>query len=212
MMGRMDKQRKLPKPLKGFSNITRYFDVKENIITAKILPGEFYVTNQVEQIVTVLGSCVSACIRDKVSGVGGMNHFMLPANAKDERIRPADMSAAARYGTFAMELLINEILKNGGNRSYLEVKIFGGGKILHALTDIGAKNIEFVRDYISTEELELVAEDVGDVFPRKVIYQPKTGKVRLKRLRAVTDDIALEEKYYQESLKNNPMDGGVDLF
>lgn len=212
MMGRYDKERKLPKALRGFEKISRYFDLKDELVTAKLLPGEFYVTDKNEQISTVLGSCISACIRDRVTGVGGMNHFMLPNCANDDHIHAGDMSAAARYGSYAMEHLINEILKNGGSKRYMEVKIFGGGRILNAMTDIGAKNIEFVRDFLHAEGLILTAEDVGSVYPRKVVYQPLTGKVRVRRLRSVNKDVAIEEQHYQQTIESSSLDGDVDLF
>ena len=144
-------------------------------------------------IVTVLGSCVSACIRDPIRGIGGMNHFMLPAGQRDDadRWQHGCLDAAARYGNYAMELLINTILKHGGNRAHLEVKIVGGGRILTHMTDIGQRNITFVRDYLRTEGLQVIAEDVGDIHPRKVYYLPSLGKVRMQKLRALHNDTIL---------------------
>ena len=167
------------KSLKGFEGINRYWDRENGLFTAKILPGEFYVTGQKEMVTTVLGSCVAACIRDVRTGIGGMNHFMLPIT-KELHHGWDDVSRSTRYGNYAMEHLINEILKHGGQRSYLEVKIFGGGRILSQHTDIGASNIDFVRHYIRSEGLKLAAEDVGDIYPRKVNYFPDLGLVRVK--------------------------------
>ena len=128
----------------GFGHVNRYWDRDREIITAKILPGEYYVTQENELITTVLGSCVSACIRDKESGIGGMNHFMLPESnpGKLKQGSEAMVGIATRYGNYAMEHLINTILSNGGKRKNLEVKVFGGGKILPTLTDVGMKKIQ----------------------------------------------------------------------
>ncbi|MGZ8161104.1 MAG: chemoreceptor glutamine deamidase CheD, partial [Methylobacter sp.] len=185
------------------------------IIAAKILPGEYYVTQENELITTVLGSCVSACIRDKESGIGGMNHFMLPESnpGKLKQGSEAIVGVATRYGNYAMEHLINTILSHGGKRKNLEVKVFGGGKILPTLTDVGMKNIGFVLDYIDQEGLKLLSHDLGDIYPRKVIYFPQTGKVGMKKIQDLHNDtIAQRERQYFNSLKNAPVEGNVELF
>lgn len=205
----------MQKCLRGFSSINRYWDKTHDTFAAKILPGEYYVTTNNEAIVTVLGSCVSACIRDTKFGIGGMNHFMLPANKNITHEDISSMSNAARYGNFAMEKMINDILKHGGSRENLEVKIFGGGRVLQNMQslDIGNGNINFVRDYIATENLHLVGEDVGDVFPRKVIYFPLTGKVRVKKLRQMHNKTIIErESSYMSSLEVKPQESDVELF
>ena len=164
--------------LPDFEHLQRHWDARHNTYAVKILPGEYYVTTQDEMIMTVLGSCISVCVRDPIFGIGGMNHFMLPTGNEEEAEswQKGAMSAAARYGNYAMELLINAILKQGGSRKHLEVKIFGGGQILAQMMDIGQRNIAFIRNYIHTEGLRLVAADVGDRCPRKVLYFPATGK------------------------------------
>lgn len=203
----------LPPSLPGFDHINRYWDKVHNKYAAKILPGEYYVTSGSELIVTVLGSCVSACIRDKQTGVGGMNHFMLPMQNIETSWQDTKVSAATRYGNFAMEHLINDIFKFGGKRSRLEIKIFGGGKILKHMTDIGEKNISFVKEYIHTEGFEVAAADLGDIYPRKVIYFPKTGKVRMKRLMSLHNHTILDrETAYMDELKTKPVEGEIDLF
>ncbi|OGT00565.1 MAG: hypothetical protein A3K04_04015, partial [Gallionellales bacterium RBG_16_56_9] len=153
-----------PNPLldvPGFEHIRRKWNVAYGIHAARLLPGEYYVTVGDEGIYTTLGSCISACIRDRVSGVGGMNHFMLPVAADEHTWKTTSVSAATRYGNFAMEKLINIILKNGGQRQNLEVKLFGGGRIMQNMSDVGMLNIAFARDYLQTEGLKVVAEDVG---------------------------------------------------
>ncbi|NOY62522.1 MAG: chemoreceptor glutamine deamidase CheD [Gammaproteobacteria bacterium] len=204
-----------PAVLPGFEHVNRYWDKTHNSHAAKILPGEYYVTLRDEVIVTVLGSCISACIRDSVFGVGGMNHFMLPTG--EEGIGRSgwnrDVSDSTRYGNFAMEKLVNDIMKNGGRRNNLEVKIFGGGKVLAQMTGVGERNIHFVKEYIKTEGLRLVSEDVGDIYPRKVYYFPASGKVRLKKLRASHNNtIAAREKAYKEELVTEPISGDIELF
>lgn len=205
----------MKKCLYGFTAIKRYWDKTNKIFAAKILPGEYYVTVNDEAITTVLGSCVSACVRDTVTGVGGMNHFMLPMNRSMSQEEVAAMSDAARYGNFAMEKMINDILSHGGIRKNLEIKIFGGGRVLQNMQtlDVGNGNINFIRDYIATESLKLVGEDVGDIFPRKVIFFPKTGKVKVKKLRQMHNRTIIErEDNYMSSLDNNEVKSDVELF
>lgn len=197
--------------LTGFEHIKRYWDKYQNMYAAKILPGEYYVTRSEECVTTVLGSCVSACIRDVKRGIGGMNHFMLPVH------RGADQSSvisdAARYGNFAMEHLINDILHFGGQRSSLEFKLFGGGRIMQAMMDVGRKNIEFVLEYLQTEGFTVASQDLGDVYPRKVMYFPKTGRVRIKKLKSMHNDtIVQRETQYMDKLKVEPVQGDIELF
>ena len=201
--------------LPGFERINRSWDRKNNVISARILPGEFYVTLEDEMITTVLGSCISACIRDKVFGIGGMNHFMLPETS-EHRLQEGNQEVvgnSARYGNYAMEHLINTILEHGGKRKNLEVKVFGGGKIIPAMTGIGLNNIGFVLDYIDTEGLELLAQDLGDIYPRKVNYFPKTGKVRMKKIKDLHNQTIVQtEARYRTEIKDAPVQGEVELF
>ncbi len=204
-----------PPPLPGFENINRYWDRSRCQFAAKILPGEYYVTTHDEYIVTVLGSCVSACIRDPLFGIGGMNHFMLPSRSA----APTDAAegkwpgVSTRYGNYAMEHLINAILKHGGRREHLEIKVFGGGRILAQMTDIGRRNIEFIREYIRVEGLRIAAENLGDIHPRKIVYSPLTGKARQKKLRALHNGTVVErEKAYMHELDKEPLCGGIELF
>ncbi len=205
----------LPKSLVGFEHIRRRWDKSQHRVLAKILPGEFYVTRDNEVIDTVLGSCIAACIRDPVNRIGGMNHFMLPETSRDrlENGRHSIVGAATCYGNYAMEHLINTILRHGGQRRNLEVKVFGGGKIIPAVTNIGLRNIEFVLDYIHTEGLELKSQDLGDDYPRKVLYFPNDGRVRVKKLANINGDtIVTRELKYQEEIKNAPVEGEIELF
>jgi chemotaxis protein CheD len=204
----------LHNPLPGFEHINHYWDRRHGMPAAKILPGEYYVTNHDEIITTVLGSCVSACVRDRLFGIGGMNHFMLPASEGGDWNGAVDAaSTVTRYGNFAMEHMINDILKHGGHRRNLEVKIFGGGRIINAKTNIGATNIEFVREYLQLEGLTIASEDVGDIYPRKILYFPLTGRVRVKKLKDMHNDtIVQREQRYKQELEAKPQDGGIELF
>lgn len=201
--------------LPGFEHINRYWDRTNNSYAAKILPGEYYVTLHDEFIITVLGSCVSACVRDKILGIGGMNHFMLPAGKGNDVGSFGAGGESTRYGNFAMEQMINDILKNGGKRKHLEIKVFGGGRVLKNMTtlDIGKKNIEFVMQYIKDESLQLTAEDLGDVYPRKVLFYPASGKVRVKKLRTMHNNTIIErENSYSQTIAKAPSSGEIELF
>ena len=205
----------LPPALPGFGHIRRTWNESHEFYSARILPGEYYVTQSDEAVSTTLGSCIAACIRDRISGIGGMNHFMLPATAgaESDAWKASGLGAGTRYGNVAMEHLINGILRNGGRRENLEVKIFGGGRILANMTDVGMRNIQFVREYIKTEKLRLVAEDVGETYPRMAVYFPATGNARVKRLRSLHNNvIAIQEKTYIESVVKKPVAGDIELF
>ena len=204
----------LPPAPPGFGHVNRYWDPTRGCMAAKILPGEYYVTGADEVVVTVLGSCVAACIRDARTGVGGMNHFMLPLNeGGDDNWSGTSLSTATRYGNVAMEYLINEVLKHGSERRRLEVKVFGGGRILREMTDIGRRNIEFVLDYVETEGLRLIARDLGGDCPRKVVYHPGSGRVQVKKLQSLRNETVLErEAAYMDELVTQPVEGSVDLF
>lgn len=202
------------KTLPGFERINKYWDKVNEINVAKILPGEFYVTTGEEAISTVLGSCISACVRDKHFSIGGMNHFMLPMSREyGIDSRAASLSDANRYGNFAMENLINTVLKYGGRKENLEVKIFGGGRILAQMTDVGFNNITFIKEYLISEGLTILAEDTGDTYPRKVMYFPSTGKVMLKKLRSLHNNtIVSREMEYRKEIEAVPVAGDIELF
>lgn len=189
-----------------------YFDRQFNCQVAKILPGEFYVTSADMAISTVLGSCVSACIRDKKLNIGGMNHFMLPGST--DVYNP--LSASARYGSYAMEILINEILKRGASRENLEAKVFGGGNVISSITtsNVGQRNAKFVVDYLGFESIPIVAQDLMESCPRKVVFFPATGKVLMKRLHNERIDREIEavESRYSQTIGAQPVSNDVELF
>jgi len=189
-----------------------YFDRSFDIDAAKILPGEYYATSRDMLLVTVLGSCVAACIRDRTSGVGGMNHFMLPDSGQDQN---NPLSSSTRYGTYAMEMLINQIIKLGAKRQNLEAKLFGGGNVLRGfkITNVGERNAKFAIDYLATEGIQVVAQDLLDIHPRKVYYFPATGKVMIKKLKRVHNDTIVErENEYNSRLSYSKIEGDIELF
>ncbi|MDO8313162.1 MAG: chemoreceptor glutamine deamidase CheD [Sideroxyarcus sp.] len=189
-----------------------YFDRHFDCEAVKILPGEYFVTQRDIVIVTVLGSCVSVCLRDRMRGIGGMNHFMLPGNS-DGGISP--ISVSARYGVYAMELLLNHLLKLGAQRNCFEAKVFGGGSVLRGMTanNVGDRNAEFVREYLATEKIQVVAEDLLDIYPRKVYYFPATGRVMVKKLKSLHNTTLFDrEMEYSMRIKKSPVSGDIDLF
>jgi chemotaxis protein CheD len=141
---------------------------------------------------TILGSCVSACIRDIEARVGGMNHFLLAEPSGRSRDR---YGASARYGAFAMEQLINKVLTRGtGDKANLEIKVFGGGLITAALSDVGSKNVDFVHEFLAEEGYTIAGEDVGGSFARRVMFKPHSGRAFVKRLdSAAANTVAREE-------------------
>lgn len=187
-----------------------YYDRNFEIEAVKVLPGEYYVTAADMAVVTVLGSCVSACIRDRERGIGGLNHFMLADGGNDPIA-----SASARYGGYAMEVLVNHLLKLGARREKLEAKVFGGGKVMASLagTMVGERNASFVLQYLATERIDVVSQDLLDIYPRKVYFFPKTGRVMVRKLvRLHNDTVARREKEYASRLVEAPISGDVELF
>lgn len=188
-----------------------YFDRTFGLEAAKVLPGEYFVATTNVVLVTVLGSCVSACIRDHANGIGGMNHFMLADSGRDDGL----FSASARYGTYAMEILINHLLKLGAKRQNLEAKLFGGGRVMASLSSsmVGDRNVHFARNYLKTEGIALVSSDLLDIHPRKVYFFPATGRVLVKKLvRIHNDTLDRREKAYAARLSEEPASGEIELF
>ena len=182
-----------------------YFDHSFNAEACKVLPGEYFVFNQDIVIQTVLGSCVAACISDTGAGVGGMNHFLLPDGEE----------GSARYGAFAMELLINEIQKAGGRRGRLEAKVFGGAAVIQGMTQsaVGRQNVAFVERYLIQERIPIVSKDVLDVYPRKVCFLPRTGRAMVKKLAPTSgSSVVREEASYLDRVRQKAPAGSVELF
>lgn len=204
----------LPPALPEFAHIRRTWDAALGVSVAKLLPGDYYVTRYDEAIFTVLGSCVSACVRERNLKIGGMNHFMLPLDRSGGTSAWAEnlVSSATRYGNVAMERLINDIMRLGGQRENLEFKVIGGGKVLDMTLDVGARNAKFVRDYLRMEGFPITAEDLGDSFARKLFYSPATGKLRVKRLTSTVNRAVFEREREFESTTAQVESGPIELF
>ena len=188
--------------------VLRYQDARFRTSAAKLLPTQYLVVDTDIALVTLLGSCVAACIRDPMLKLGGMNHFLLPDGQVGD-------GAPARYGSFAMELLINDLLKRGASRGRLEAKVFGGGNVLKGFTanPVGTRNAEFVRQYLATERIAVVGEDLGGIHPRKVWFFPHTGRVVVQRLpHAHGAEVVEMESAIRARLSSAPVTGGVELF
>jgi chemotaxis protein CheD len=183
-----------------------FYDAHFKNDAVKILPGEYFVHDEDMLIMTTLGSCIAACIYDRNAKVGGMNHFMLPDGAGD----------SGRYGSYAMELLINEMMKRGANRMTMEAKVFGGGQVVSGMTtmNVGERNTNFVMDYLKTERIPIVSKDVLDVYPRKVCFLPGSGKAMVKRLAPTNTDalLAQDRAAAQKAVPATTGGGSVDLF
>ncbi|ALO34949.1 chemotaxis protein CheD [Colwellia sp. MT41] len=203
--------------LPEFMQINHYWDKQRDMVVAKILPGEFYMTTENVAIATTLGSCISACIWDEKIRIGGMNHFMLPITNKEahqvnwgQRDRTTD---ATRYGNFAMEHLINTILRSGGRKINLKAKLFGGAKVLNQMSDVGQKNIDFALSYLDQEEIVIESSDIGDIYPRKVIFEPCSGRVFIKRLDNLHNDtIIRRESDYRSQINKKEVSGDIEIF
>lgn len=186
-----------------------FYDAHFKVDAVKVLPGEYFVHDEDILVVTTLGSCIAACLWDRERRIGGMNHFMLP----EDRVGTAD---SGRYGSFAMELLINEMLKRGASRLSLEAKVFGGGAVLSGMStmNVGERNTRFVLDYLKTERIPVVSQDVLDVHPRKVAFFPASGRAMVKRLHpaAASDVVHLERAAVGTQPAAASAAGSIDLF
>jgi chemotaxis protein CheD len=186
-----------------------YVDRDFGLRATKVLPGKYFVTAENISIVTVLGSCVAVCMRDPEKKIGGMNHFMLPMHGNGEVV---GFSPSARYGAYAMEILINDLLKMGAARKNLEAKVFGAGKVLSGMNDIGESNARFALEYLRREGIRIAAQDLGGNYPRKVHFFPASGRVLVKLLRSQYSDAIAVERAYGRQLDNTQVGGDVDLF
>ena len=196
------------RPVKPGQASFYFFDNHFQHNAVKVLPGEYFVTNENVMLITVLGLCIAACLWDSRAGVGGMNHFMLPVGDS------TDLSG--RYGSYAMELLINEMMKLGARREFIQAKIFGGAQVIHGFTNmnVGERNTGFVREYLRTERIPVVSEDVLDIHPRKVVFFATSGRAMLKRLAHTHREslAAQEARGNAASVVRETHGGSVDLF
>ena len=184
-----------------------YFDATLQTRAIRLLPAEYVVSDQPVALVTLLGSCVAACLYDPVLRVGGMNHFMLPGGDVND-------ATSARYGANAMELLINDLLKRGASRQRMRAKVFGGGNVLSGFHSdpIGTRNAAFVLEYLGAEKIPVLAQDLGDNQARKVGFFVQTGRTMVKRLPATRDEVVATERALYGRLARAPAAGTVELF
>ncbi|WP_428675159.1 chemoreceptor glutamine deamidase CheD [Roseibium sp.] len=191
--------------------IVRSYDHKQHKYAVRLLPGASYTTSAADEvIVTVLGSCVAACIRNPITGFGGMNHFMLPEHETGDW---NGVSSALRYGNHAMEALINAVLKSGCARHDLEIKLFGGANLYQGVALVGDKNAEFARAYLEREGLAITAEDLGGPRGRRIHYEPATGRVqRLLLKQNVERKVVNAECSYISDLRRADIEGEIELF
>ena len=194
----------------GVSRPACYVDRNFQLPAAKIGPGEVYATQRDMLIVTVLGSCVSACLRDPHSRIGGMNHFMLPHRTGHTE---GPLSESARYGAYAMEVLVNHLLSLGARRDRIQAKVFGAGRIVPGMSDVGARNADFAVEYLQRENIPIIAKDLGRDEASKVYFFPRSGRVLLKRLKTLRNDtVLIREKLYAERLDTLVKGKPADLF
>ena len=188
-----------------------YYDAHFKNDAVKILPGEYFVYDEDMLIMTTLGSCIAACLWDRHAKIGGMNHFMLP-----DGLGSGSSGEHGRYGSYAMELLINELLKRGATRGTLEAKVFGGGAVISGMNtiNVGERNTSFVLDYLKTERIPVLSKDVLDIYPRKVCFLPASGKAMVKRLAPSNPEaiVAQERAAAQKAAPAASAGGSVDLF
>ena len=189
----------------------RYFDPKFKRMSIKVQPGTHYVTDKTtEMITTTLGSCIAVCIRDTASGIGGMNHFMLP---ESETGKWGGANASMRYGNHAMEVLLNDLLKMGAARNRLEFKVFGGAHVINSSNAVGDKNISFIERFLKNEHMVVAAQHVGGDRGRRIAYFPDTGRVKMKLLeKAELASVAREEQLLKTQLDKVQVEGSVELF
>lgn len=172
--------------------------------TIKIHIGEYHASHNPARIYTLLGSCVAVCFFDPLKRIGGMNHILLPGKANLN-----SFNSAASYGINAMELLINRIMKLGGDRRRLEAKVFGGGHIISAISEkycMGQKNSEFAINFLNNEGIKIVNSDLGGCDARKVVFFTESGRALLKHIPSLYGKLIGQKEAY----KYNKMKKGTD--
>ncbi len=187
---------------KDSTQVQLYTSKKRGVTFAKVQPGQFYVCSNGTEITTVLGSCIAACIFDLKAGVGGLNHFMLPQDLNADYHKDSEtVQPSSRFGENAMENMLKQLMLAGAQRKNLQAKVFGGAKVLDISSNIGQLNIAFADSYFKRENIRVVASDVGGNLPRKLIFEPRTGKVHVNRLRnAYFEHVANKERHYLDQL------------
>jgi len=188
------------------NGVLHYHDTRFGVRVAKLLPGAHWIVDDNSALATVLGSCVAACLRDPLLHLGGMNHFLLPEDNNNE-------ASSARYGCYAMELLINDLLKRGAARKRLQAKVFGGANVLKGMqhNPIGSRNADFVLNYLATENIPVIAQDLRGIHPRRVYFFARSGKALIQRL-PHAHDINLTATVARRQLLQSTQAGSIELF
>lgn len=174
-----------------------------------VIQGEYKVSRDPNVVLsTILGSCVAACIRDPVAGVGGMNHFLLPGSAETMR----SGGDATRYGVHLMELLINGLLKEGARRDRLEAKIFGGAKTIATFSNVGEQNAAFAMQFLKDEGIPVVGSSTGGEFGRKLEFWPISGRARQYPLTGAETKKTVEMERARPAPPPKPVESSIEFF
>ena len=174
-----------------------------------IFIGGVHAADHPQVVKTLLGSCISVCLFDPVTGVGGMNHFMLPHGGEN-----GARSELTRFGVHAMDCLIGAMLKLGGDRRRFVAKFFGGAHVLDTLESeagVPQRNIAFIRRFLADEGFRILSEDVGGYQPRHVRFYTSTGRALVKRVHGTRATARLLSQERQRTAQP-PTYGGVELF
>ncbi|WP_394223347.1 chemoreceptor glutamine deamidase CheD [Alteromonas gracilis] len=194
-----------------FESPIQYFDERFSIDAVKLLPGQYFVTSANKMLVTVLGSCIAVCLYDPLLNVGGMNHFMLPTSSNTSEAH----ENAARYGVYAMELLVNDLIKMGASKKRMKAKVFGGGKVVPTFVqqDVGQINANFIEKYLMAEGITVLASDLRQDYARKIYFFPHDGSVLMKKIHTLKNaTIINRESQHRWELSRRASSGSVDLF
>lgn len=183
------------------------------LVKKVIMPGDYFVSWAPAEIATLLGSCVSACVWDSHRKIGGLNHFMLPDSPSEARTL-ADKTKSLRYGLYAMECLVNDLLTMGAKREHLNAKVFGGANITGALNTqhVGRRNAEFVIEFLKKDKIRVVASDLGGPHSRRIRFNTQTSAVRVERVASANSAALQQEKRYSEKINKDPVNGDIVFF
>ncbi|WP_337266075.1 chemoreceptor glutamine deamidase CheD [Oryzifoliimicrobium ureilyticus] len=174
-----------------------------------IIQGEWKIANDPNAVLTtILGSCVAACLRDPVAGIGGMNHFLLPGNSS----MPMTGGDATRYGVHLMELLINGLLKQGARRDRLEAKIFGGAKTISTFSNVGEQNAAFATQFLRDEGIPIVGSSTGGDHGRKLEFWPVSGRARQYPLTGAETQKTVAMEQQRPAPVSKPVESSIEFF
>lgn len=183
------------------------------VLKKMIMPGDYFVSWAPAEITTLLGSCVAACLWDSHRKIGGVNHFMLPDSPLEANTL-AEKTKSLRYGLYAMEVLVNDLLAMGARREHLAAKVFGGANISGVLNSqhIGRRNAEFVVDFLQKDKIKVLASDLGGPHSRRIRFSTQTSAVRVERVASANSAAVQQEKRYSEKINQDPVNGDIVFF